>query len=104
MKISGAGLRGVLRMTWMQDNLAHVLDHSDTDETPGTWTGLACPDHGLPLGTDVNNARLRRMCSAGQIADIVWETPDDLTAAHRRVFGAAMQAHHSGNQTAAEVL
>jgi hypothetical protein len=104
MKISGAGLHGVLRMTWTQDNLAHVLDHSDTDETPGTWTGLACPDHGLPLGTDVDNARLRRMCATGTIADIIWETPDDLAAEHRRVFGIAMRAHHSGNQAAAEVL
>jgi hypothetical protein len=25
MKISGAGLQGVLRLTWMQDDLAHVL-------------------------------------------------------------------------------
>ena len=41
------GLTGVLRMTWVHDNLAHVLDHSHTDETPGTWTGLACPGHGL---------------------------------------------------------
>jgi hypothetical protein len=104
MKISGAGLNGVLRMTWLQDNLAHVLGHSDTDETPGTWAGLACPDHGLPLGTDVDNARLRRMCTTGEIADIIWETPDDLAAEHRRVFSAAIRAHHSGDWVAAEVL
>src|ERR1022692_844675 len=104
MKISGAGLHGVLRMTWMQDNLAHVLDHSDTDETPGTWTGLACPDHGLPLGTYVDNARLRHLCAVGEIADIIWETPDALTTQHRRAVSATMQAHHAGNQTATEAL
>jgi hypothetical protein len=46
--ITGIGLRGVLRITWVNDDLAHVLDHSHTDETSGTW---ACPGHGLALGT-----------------------------------------------------
>ena len=41
--IPGAGLSGVLRMTLVQDQLAHVLDHCDVDEPTGTWTGLACP-------------------------------------------------------------
>jgi hypothetical protein len=36
--ISGMGLTGVLRLTWVQDNLAHVLEHSEADETSGTWT------------------------------------------------------------------
>ena len=36
--ISGMGLTGVLRLTWVQDNLAHVLDYSRADETSGTWT------------------------------------------------------------------
>ena len=36
--ISGMGLTGVLRLTWVQDNLAHVLDYSQADETTGTWT------------------------------------------------------------------
>ena len=26
--ITGMGLTGVLRITWVQDDLAHVLDHS----------------------------------------------------------------------------
>jgi len=34
--ISGMGLTGVLRLTWVQDNLAHVLDYSQADETSGT--------------------------------------------------------------------
>ena len=38
---------------WVRDNLAHVLDHSHTNETSGTWTGLACPGQGLALGTEL---------------------------------------------------
>jgi hypothetical protein len=56
ISIDGMGLTGVLRLTWVQDELAHVLDHSHSDETSGTWTGLACPGHGLALGTDVDDA------------------------------------------------
>jgi hypothetical protein len=41
--ISGMGLTGVLRLTWVQDNLAHVLEHSEADEPSGTWTGLGLP-------------------------------------------------------------
>ena len=36
--ITGMGLTGVVRMNWVQDDLAHVLEHSHTDETSGTWT------------------------------------------------------------------
>ena len=61
ISIDGAKLSGVLRLTWVADDLAHVLEHSQTDETTGTWTGLACPDHGLAIGTDVDNATLQRL-------------------------------------------
>ena len=37
ISITGMGLTGVLRTTWVRDNLAHVLDHARTDDTPGTW-------------------------------------------------------------------
>jgi hypothetical protein len=57
----GSELGGVLRLTWVTDQLAHVLDHSQSDEPSGTWTGLACPDHGLEIGTDVDNATLQRL-------------------------------------------
>jgi hypothetical protein len=103
-EISGAGLSGILRLTWMQDDLAHVLEHCNADEPSGTWTGLACPDHALPLGSDVDEAVLRGMCAHSDIADIIWETPDDLTAEHRRVFDAAMQAFHTGSPQRAEQL
>jgi hypothetical protein len=71
--ITGMGLTGVLRMTWVQDHLAHVLDHSLADETSGTWTGLACPGYGLALGADVDNATRRRLTAGGEIADLIWE-------------------------------
>ena len=29
---------GVLRLTSVRDQLAHVLEHCDTDEPSGTWT------------------------------------------------------------------
>ena len=92
--ITGMGLTGVLRLTWVHDNLAHVEDHSQTDETSGTWTGLACPGHGLPLGADVDNAVLRHLAAeGGEIADLIWEAPDELAAEHAQVFLAAMRAY-----------
>ena len=36
--ITSMGLTGVVRMNWVQDDLAHVLEHAHTDETSGTWT------------------------------------------------------------------
>ena len=102
--ITGTGICGVLRMTWRQDGLAHVLDHCETDETSGTWAGLACPDHGLALGSDVDNAMLRRLVADGEVADIIWEAPEEFTSQHRQVFEAAMQAYHAGDSQAVEVL
>jgi hypothetical protein len=37
ISIDGAKLTGVLQLTWNTDHLAHVLDHSQTDEPTGTW-------------------------------------------------------------------
>jgi hypothetical protein len=95
--ISAPGLSGVLRMTWVDDDLAHVLEHADTDEPSGTWTGLACSDHDLPLGGDVDNATLRRLATDNKMADLVWEAPEVLVAMHSRAFHASMQAHHAGH-------
>jgi hypothetical protein len=95
--ISGMGLTGVLRLTWVQDNLAHVLDYSQADETSGTWTGLACPGHGLALGTDVDNAVLREMAAGSELADLIWEAPDQFTAEHAQAFRDAMHAHVAGD-------
>jgi len=102
--ITGMGLTGVLRITWVRDNLAHVLDHSHTDETSGTWTGLACPGQGLALGTDVDDATLQHLAAGSEIADLTWEAPDELTADHAEVFQAAMRAHQAGDAELAEQL
>ena len=102
--ISGMGLTGVLRLTWVHDNLAHVVDHSHTDETSGTWTGLACAGHGLALGTDVDNAALRRFAAGSAIADLTWEAPDELIAEHAQVFQATMRAYHAGDSQHANQL
>ena len=102
--ITGMGLTGVLRLTWVHDNLAHVLEHSHTDETSGTWTGLACPGYGLPMGADVDNAALQELAAGSEIADLTWEAPDQLAADHGQVFQAAMRAHHAGDPERAEHL
>src|SRR5260370_26588531 len=88
-----AWLGGTLRLTWVTDHLAHVLEHSEADETSGTWTGLACPDHGLAIGSDVDNATLQRLAGQDEIADLVWETPAEITAEHGQLGIAALQAH-----------
>src|SRR4029434_6083992 len=43
-RIEGAGLRGGMRLASVEDHLAHVLDHCETDEPSGAWTGLAFQD------------------------------------------------------------
>src|ERR1700683_5565776 len=48
--ITGMGLTGVLRLTWVHDNLAHVLEHCEADEPSDTWTGLAGPGYGAGPG------------------------------------------------------
>lgn len=96
--ITGTGLTGVLRLTRVYDNLAHVQDHTHADETSGTWTGLACPAHGLPLGADADSAVLRHLAAqSGEIADLIWEAPDELAAEHAQVFLAAMRAYNAGD-------
>jgi hypothetical protein len=102
LAITGMGLTGVLRLTWVQDNLAHVLETSHTDATSGTWTGLACPGDGLPVGADVDNAVLREMATGSELADLIWEAPDQLAADHGQVFQAAMHAYHVGDSKRAE--
>ena len=97
------GLSGVLRITWATDNLSHVLQHSQTDETTGTWTGLACPDHGLEIGADVDNTTLQRLAHE-EIADLIWEAPPEFTAEHGQLCAVAVTAHRAGDQDAADEL
>jgi hypothetical protein len=102
--INGARLSGVLRLTWMSDHLTHVLEHSQTDEPTGTWTGLACPDHGLALGADVDTATLHSLFGSGDVADLIWEAPADLTAEHGQLLLAAIQAYQAGKRETGQRL
>ena len=102
--ITGMGLTGVVRMNWVQDDLAHVLEHARTDETPGTWTGRACPEYGLPLGSDVDHTTLRHLAGESAIADLTWEAPDDIAADHGQVLQAAIAAYQAAEPGLAEDL
>lgn len=99
--IKAPGLSGILRMTWVHDDLAHVLEHAETDEPSGTWTGLACSDHDLPLGGDVEPMTLRLLAADGKIADLDWEAPEELAVEHGQAFQAAMQAYRTGDSESA---
>jgi hypothetical protein len=103
-RIEGAGLRGVMRLASVEDHLAHVLHHCESDEPAGVWTGLACQDHGLALGGDVDNATLRRLSAHGQIADLIWEPRGELVAEHGQLRQAAIQAAQDGKPKTAEQL
>ena len=102
--IDGAKLAGVLRLTWMHrstgprprpqpDRRAHR--HMDR---PGL------PDHGLTLGADVDTATLQRLTAHGDIADLIWEAPADLTAEHGQLLLAAIQAYQTGKRETGERL
>jgi hypothetical protein len=98
------GPGGTVRLTWVSDQLAHVLQHSQADEPAGTWTGLACPDHGLELGTDVDVEVLRRLSARGEVADLVWTAPEELAAEHDRLCRAAIAADQAGKHQTGERL
>src|SRR5271156_5198296 len=98
-----ATLSPVLRLTWVGDELAHVLDHRQLGEPSGTWSGLACPDHGLQPGTDVDDAALRQLAQ-GDLADLTWEAPADFTAEHASVGLASIQACQAGELEEGERL
>jgi hypothetical protein len=64
--------------------------------------GLACRDHELALGGDVDNVTLCRLAADGKIADLVWEIPEEVATEHGVAFQAAMQAYHAGDSESAE--
>jgi hypothetical protein len=64
--------------------------------------GLACQDHDLPLGSDVDNAALQHLAVGGKIADLVWEAYETLAAEHSQAFRSARQAYQVGNAELAE--
>jgi hypothetical protein len=59
--------------------------------------GLPGPAHGIPLGSDVDGATLRRLAGQSKIADLTWEAPADLTAEHAQVFHSAIQAYNAAD-------
>jgi hypothetical protein len=52
----------------------------------------------------VDSAALSGMCAHREIAGIIREAPEDLTAGHRQVSEAAMDAYHAENLKVAEML
>ena len=99
-RIEGEGFAGVLRLTWNADHLGHVLAHSRADEPAGVWTGLACMDHELALGGDVDNTTLRRLSAHSEIADLAWEPAAELAGEYGQLCRAAIQAHLAGARQA----
>jgi len=102
MSSGGTPVTGVLRTTWVRDGLAHVLEHADTDEPSGTWTGQACPDHALSIGSDVSVATLLVMSADGAVADLIWQAPAYIADQHTRAFHATMEAFQQGTSAVAE--
>src|SRR5258707_12233170 len=97
-RIEGAGMRGVMRLAWVEDHLAHVLDHCETDEPSGAWTGLACQDQGLGLGGDADNATRRRLSAHGEVADLIWDPRGERLSTHGRQLQAACSALQDGKR------
>ena len=90
--IPGAGPGGVLRMTWVQDRPARVLEHSDTDEPSGSWTGLACSDDGLTAGADVNTTTPASAAGLRPARRPGLGSPGGLAARHAQLFQATLRA------------
>jgi hypothetical protein len=61
--ITGLGLRGVVRMNWIQDDLAQMLEHAPSRETSGTWIGRACAEYGLTPGSDADGTTLQHLAT-----------------------------------------
>jgi hypothetical protein len=92
IRIQDAGLHGTLRLRLVDDG----LDHAVTDETSGTWTNLACPDHGLAIGNDVDPALLTELYGQREVADLIWEAPPSLS---RRTHEEALRLATHGYTT-----
>jgi len=52
----------------------------------------------------VDNATLRHLAAGSEIADLIWEAPDELTAEHGQVFQAAIRAYHAADAERADEL
>ena len=47
---------------------------------------------------------LQRLAATGEIADLIWEAPDDITAEHGEAFRAAIHAYNAADTERAEQL
>jgi len=47
---------------------------------------------------------LRHLAAGGEIADLIWEVPDELVAEHGQVFQAAIRAYHAADSERADEL
>jgi hypothetical protein len=52
----------------------------------------------------VDNPVLRQLTDGSEIADLIWEAPDELAADHAQVFQAAMRAYSAADSERAEQL
>ena len=73
-------------------------------EYPTPPLGLGCPARGLAPGADADIATLRHLAAASELADLIWEAPDQLTAKHAQIFLAAMRAYNTGETGRADQL
>jgi hypothetical protein len=55
------------------------------------------PGHHLAVDADVDNAVLRHLAAGSELADLIWEAPDQHAAEHAQVFLAAMRAYSTGD-------
>ena len=52
----------------------------------------------------MDDATLRHLAAGSEIADLVWEAPDELTAEHGQMFHAAICAHQAADSQHADEL
>ena len=52
----------------------------------------------------MDTAILQRLTAHGEVADLIWEAPADLTAEHGQLCLAAIQAYQAGNHETGERL
>ncbi len=101
--IPAAGPGGVLRLTWVRDRLAGVLEHCGTDDI----RHLDRP--GLRRSWPGRGRRRRHRDRAAVVCPRPARRPDPrspagLTAEHGQLFRAAIQAYHAGQAEAAGQL
>ena len=95
-RIEGAGLRGIMRLTWLRITWRTSWTTARPTSPPARGPGWPAKNHGLALGGDVDNATLRRLSTHGEIVDLIWEPRGELVAEHGQLLQAAIQAGQDG--------